>query len=162
MGDAAAYDALVGALNYPVFIVTVADGGTRAGCLIGFGGQVSIAPRRFLACLSEKNRTYRVVAGGAEHLAVHVVPPGGHDLAELFGGETGDEVDKFERCAWRDGPRGQPILDGCPDWFVGRVLDRHVLGDHVGFLLEPVAARHESTGFLALDDALDIDAGHDP
>jgi hypothetical protein len=26
------------------------------------------------------------------------------ELAELFGGETGDEVDKFDRCEWRPGP----------------------------------------------------------
>lgn len=162
MGDAAAFDALVGALNYPVFIVTVAHGGERAGCLIGFAAQVSIDPQRFLACLSDKNRTYRLAAQGAEHLAVHVVAPEAHDLAELFGGETGDDVDKFEQCDWHEGPHGQPILDGCPSWFVGRVLQRTRLGDHVGFLLEPVAAHHEDDGFLALDDALDIDAGHDP
>ena len=35
---------------------------------------------------------------------VHFVPEEAEDLAELFGGETGDEVDKFERCAWRPGP----------------------------------------------------------
>jgi len=157
-----AYEALVGELNYPVFIVTVAHGGTRDGCLIGFAAQVSIDPQRFLACLSDKNRTYRVAADGAEHLAVHVVPPDAHDLAELFGGRTGDDIDKFERCDWHEGPHGQPILDRCPTWFVGRVLERTRLGDHVGFLLEPVAAEHGGEGFLAVNDALDIDAGHDP
>jgi flavin reductase (DIM6/NTAB) family NADH-FMN oxidoreductase RutF len=157
-----AYEALVGDLNYPVFIVTVAHGEARAGCLIGFAAQVSIDPQRFLACLSDKNRTFRIASDGAEHLAVHVVAPDGHDLAELFGGKTGDDVDKFEQCDWHDGPHGQPILDRCPSWFVGRVLERTRLGDHVGFLLEPVAAEHGGDGFLALNDALDIDAGHDP
>ena len=40
-------------------------------------------------------------------------------LAELFGGETGDEVDKFARCAWHEGPEGVPMLDGCANRFVG-------------------------------------------
>src|SRR5437764_7062520 len=111
------YDRLVGALDAPMFIVTLHHAGTRAGCLIGFGSQVSIDPRRFLACLSDKNRTYRVAARGAEHLALHLVPPEAREVAELFGGQTGDDVDKFARCAWHDGPQGLPILDACPDWF---------------------------------------------
>jgi flavin reductase (DIM6/NTAB) family NADH-FMN oxidoreductase RutF len=161
MGSLDAYDRLVGTLDSPVFIVTVRHGTTRAGCLIGFGGQVSIDPRRFLACLSDKNRTYRVAARGADHLAVHLVPPAARELAELFGGETGDEIDKFERCAWHEGAHGLPILDGCPDWFAGRVLERSVLGDHVGFLLEPVTAHFTGAGRLRLDEAMDIDPGHD-
>src|SRR3954453_24056245 len=104
------YDRLVGALDAPMFIVTLHHAGTRAGCLIGFGGQVSVDPRRFLACLSDKNRTYRVAVSGAEHLAVHRVPAARRDLAELFGGDAGDDLDKFERCAWRGGPRGLPLL----------------------------------------------------
>jgi flavin reductase (DIM6/NTAB) family NADH-FMN oxidoreductase RutF len=161
MGPLDAYDRLVGALDGPMFIVTVHHGATRAGCLIGFGGQVSIDPRRFLACLSDKNRTYRVAARGAQHLAVHLVPPAARGLAELFGGQTGDDVDKFDRCAWHDGPHGLPILDDCPDWFAGRVLEHRPLGDHVGFLLEPVHAAFSDAGRLHLEQALDIDPGHE-
>src|SRR4051794_15391426 len=110
MANEGAFEAFSARIDEPVFVVTVAHGRTRAGCLIGFGSQVSIDPARFLACLSDKNRTYRVAAAGAEHLAVHLVPAGRRDLAELFGGETGDDVDKFERCAWHEGPRGVPLL----------------------------------------------------
>ena len=56
------------------------------------------------------------------------MPEEAEDLVELFGGETGDEIDKFERCAWRPGPGGTPLLDGCPNRFVGRVLERHGRG----------------------------------
>ena len=35
----------------------------------------------------------------------------------------------------RAGPRGLPILDGCPSWFAGAILSRHDLGDHEGYLL---------------------------
>jgi flavin reductase (DIM6/NTAB) family NADH-FMN oxidoreductase RutF len=161
MGDLAAYDALVADLDEPVYIVTVAHAGRRAGCLIGFGGQVSIDPRRFLACLSDKNRTYRVAVAGAEHLAVHRVPASQRELARLFGGETGDDLDKFEHCAWREGPHGVLLLEDCPDWFAGRVLERRVLGDHVGFLLEPVAAGFTGEEWLARSDVDSIDAGHE-
>jgi len=30
-----------------------------------------------------------------------------------------------------------PILTECPNWFVGTVLERLPLGDHVGFVLDP-------------------------
>jgi flavin reductase (DIM6/NTAB) family NADH-FMN oxidoreductase RutF len=130
---------LVSRLDYSLFVVTVAGaGGERSGCLIGFSSQVSIHPPRFLACLSVKNRTYRV-AQGADLLIVHPVPAEAADLAELFGGETGDEVDKFERVEWAPGPGGAPVVRRLESWFAGRVLERLPFGDHEGFLLEPVA-----------------------
>jgi flavin reductase (DIM6/NTAB) family NADH-FMN oxidoreductase RutF len=159
MAGTADFESFAGQLDEPVYIVTVAHAGTRAGCLIGFGGQVSIDPPRFLACLSDKNRTFRV-ASGAEHLGVHLIPADRHDLAELFGGRTGDEIDKFARCAWRQGPRGVPLLDDCPTWFVGRVHEQHRLGDHVGFLLDPVAAAAEDEPWLARSAVSGLDAGH--
>jgi len=146
-------------LNYPIFIVTTAVGERREGCVMGFATQTSLDPGRFLACLSRENRTYRL-AREAEALAVHVAAPQHEQLVELFGGETGDEIDKFERCAWRVGPRGMPILDACQSWFVGAILSRHDLGDHVGHLLEPVQARHEPMQLLYFQDVKDIEPGH--
>jgi flavin reductase (DIM6/NTAB) family NADH-FMN oxidoreductase RutF len=84
------------------------------------------------------------------------------DLAELFGGTTGDEVDKFARCSWRDGPEGAPILDGVAGWFVGAVLDRYALGDHTGYLLGVVAAAGpaDDVDELGFQDARTIEPGH--
>lgn len=152
---------LAGSLDYPLFIVTAADGQRREGCVIGFATQCSFDPPRFLACLSRENRTYRL-ALGVDALAVHLVPTAHRQLAELFGGQTGDEIDKFARCAWHEGPRGLPILDDCPSWFAGVVRARRDLGDHVGFLLEPLAARNapdeEIVFFQSVKDA--IQPGH--
>jgi flavin reductase (DIM6/NTAB) family NADH-FMN oxidoreductase RutF len=139
MGATATFNSLVGDLDYPMFIVTTCAEGERAGCLIGFATQTSIDPSRFLVCLSRSNHTYRV-ARRARTLAVHWVPADAADLAELFGGETGDAVDKFDRVAWHPGPGDVPILEDCPNWFVGRIVERVGAGDHDAFLLEPVAA----------------------
>jgi flavin reductase (DIM6/NTAB) family NADH-FMN oxidoreductase RutF len=136
---------LVGDLDYSMFVVTTAAGGEPAGCLVGFASQTSIEPPRFVVCLSRNNRTYRV-ARTAELLAVHFVPREAAWLAELFGGSTGDDVDKFAHCAWHPGPGGVPVVEACDNWFAGRVLDRLDLGDHVGFLLEPVEAHREHRG----------------
>jgi flavin reductase (DIM6/NTAB) family NADH-FMN oxidoreductase RutF len=153
---AEAFDDLVGGLDYPMFIVTTRAGEELAGCLIGFATQCSIDPPRFLVCLSEKNRTCRI-ARSADALAVHFVPSSAGDLAELFGGETGDEVDKFARCEWRESPHGPPILSECDNWFVGADL-----GDHVGFLLDPIEA-HPGTPFdeFTFHRARRIDPGHE-
>lgn len=124
-------------IDYVMYVVTAAADGERAGCLVGFTTQSSIHPARFLVCLSRVNHTYRV-ACRSDVLAVHVVGADQTALAELFGGQTGDEIDKFAHCAWRPGPDGVPLIEAFPDWFAGRVLDRVDLGDHVGFLLEPV------------------------
>ena len=136
------FNALVGHLEYPMFIVTARAGGEALGCLVGFATQTSIDPSRFAVCLSHTNRTYRL-GRDAGWLGVHCVPADAEDLAELFGGETGDEVDKFARTEWHEGPYGVPLLDRCANRFVGRVVWRADAGDHDVFLLEPVAAESD-------------------
>jgi flavin reductase (DIM6/NTAB) family NADH-FMN oxidoreductase RutF len=157
----AEFDAFVDGLDYPMFVVTTTDGAERSGCLVGFTTQASIDPPRFLVCLSEKNHTFRV-ARGATWLAVHRLGGDQHGLAEVFGGETGDDGDKFAQVRWQSGPGGLPLLVDCPAYVVGRVLERHTLGDHTGFLLEPVAidALAEEPDPLTLDDVADVDPGH--
>jgi flavin reductase (DIM6/NTAB) family NADH-FMN oxidoreductase RutF len=151
----------VGGLEYPMFIVTARAGDEPLGCLIGFATQTSIDPPRFAVCLSHNNRTFRR-GRDADHLGVHCVPEHATELAELFGGETGDEVDKFARAAWREGPEGVPLLDDCPNRFVGRILERLDFGDHVGMVLEPfVAEEDERSGQLGFHRAKRIDPGHE-
>ena len=157
----AAFDELVGELDYPMLVVTAAAGGERSGCLVGFATQCSISPPRFFVYLSVKNHTL-AVASGADALGVHFPTTGDEDLAELFGGETGDEVDKFAAIDWHEGPMGVPLVDRCPNRFVGRVLERHDAGDHVGFVLEPIdvsfAGAFEP---LPFQQAKRIDPGHE-
>lgn len=155
------FQRLVAQLDYPMFIATVAAGGERAGCLIGFATQCSIHPPRFLAGISDKNRTFRV-ARDADSMGMHLVPENATELAELFGGETGDEIDKFERCGWREGPGGVPLLDGCPNRFVGRIVERIDFGDHEGMVLEPFFAEaDEESAQLGFHRAKRIEPGHE-
>lgn len=161
--DSRAFQALVLDLDYPVFVVTAVadDDGERSGCLIGFATQTSIEPPRFLACLSRRNHTHGV-ARRATHLGVHMVPAEARDLAELFGGETGDEIDKLARTGWRAGPHGVPLLDDAPSRFVGEVVARFDVGDHEGFLLAPVWAESpaDDADDLGFGAAKDIEPGH--
>jgi flavin reductase (DIM6/NTAB) family NADH-FMN oxidoreductase RutF len=112
--------------------------------------------------LSKRNHTFRVAAT-ATHLAVHVFDRRHLDVVELFGGQTSDEVNKFERCSWHDGPQGMPILDDAAAWFVGDILDRFSLGDHVGHLLEPVGGNPpcELERWVSFGDVHHLKPGHE-
>lgn len=147
-------------LDPDMCVVTAAADGERAGCLAGFASQCSMRPQRFVVWLSRANRTYRV-ARSAHCLAVHLLTREQRGLAELFGGETGDEVDKFARVAWHEGHGGAAVLADAAAWFVGTVLHRTDGGDHVGFVLDPVQWGEGPGGpLLRLSDALPIEAGH--
>lgn len=154
--------AMLADLDDPVAVVTTASGDQRSGCLVGFLTQCSIDPPRLMVFLSDKNRTY-TTALDAEALAVHFIDRDQTDLAELFGGATGDEVDKFSRCDWREGPYGVPVLVDVRNWIVGQITDRVIGGDHIGFLLRPVAVHRERPlEALSFRDIDDIDPGHEP
>ena len=158
----AAFNQLVGLLDYPMFVVTTRAGDELGGCLVGFTSQVSIRPARFLAGLSKRNHTFRV-ATRSEHLALHLLPRSQRALARLFGSETSDHTDKFDRCDWRRGPAGVPILTGAVGWFAGRIINRFDVGDHVGFLLDPIAGEAPATfdELVTFSDVDDLEPGHE-
>jgi len=151
---------VAGAGSMPLHVVTACHGDRRDGCLVGFATQASMKPARMLVCLSTANLTYRI-AVSSTGLAVHLVPADRHDLAALFGGETGDDTDKLSDVAWTAGPGGVPLLDDCPVRLVGRIVSRHPFGDHEGFLLEPLGdadvARQQP---LLAREAMDVRPGH--
>jgi flavin reductase (DIM6/NTAB) family NADH-FMN oxidoreductase RutF len=158
---ASAFERLVATLDYPLYVVTTAVDERPTGCLIGFATQCSIHPPRFLACISKKNHTL-LPARQAAVVAVHVVERNDKRIAELFGGETGDEIDKFARVSWHFA-HGVPILDECRRWFAGSVLEQIDLGDHVGFLLEPIDTEQRAASEqLTFQQARDIEPGHKP
>lgn len=151
-------------LDGPMYVVTAASGAERAGCLVGFASQCSIDPPRFMVWLSVANHTYRV-ARGAEYLTVHLLHRDDRALAELFGEQTGDRVDKFAGVGWRPGEAGSPVLEQLPTWFTGRVEGRIEGGDHMGFLLAPAAVCPPSDGpslpLLRYRELRDLEPGHE-
>ncbi len=145
-----------------MFIVTTVADGRRAGCLVGFATQASIDPPRVLVGISCANRTHEV-ASRATALAIHCPPAHDRTLAELFGGETGDEIDRFARCRWHEGPHGLPILEGCGTWMAGVIVSRMPMGDHTGTLCEIVDAHDAGDGpHLRFGQVRHLDPGHAP
>ncbi len=157
-----AFDECVSGLDYPMVIVSVASGADRAGCLVGFSTECSIDPARYAVCISKRNRTAEVAAR-AGMMVVHFLRPGDKDLARLFGEETDDEVPKFERCSWRPGPDGAPVIGVC-DWFAGRIVQRIDVGDHVLHVLDVIEGGNSASaraGQLGFQAVRDLEAGHD-
>jgi flavin reductase (DIM6/NTAB) family NADH-FMN oxidoreductase RutF len=161
MAERDPFDDLMAGLDPSMVIVTTVAGDQRSGCLVGFHSQCSIDPPRYLVWISTANHTHGV-AEAATIFAVHLVPADRHDLAELFGGRSGDDVDKLARCDWTPGIDGVPLLDACPDRFVGRRVGWLDEGtDHSGIILEPLDAAASGRGpWLRLRDVADVDAGH--
>lgn len=162
-GDAGAtaFETLVADLDYPMFVVTAAADGQRAGCMVGFATQCSIAPARLLLCISKRNFTFDVAAR-ASVLVVHFLGQEDLGVARLFGGETGHQVDKFARCRWQPGPGGAPVLEVGRGWIAGNVLEHVPFGDHVGFVVEPFAGLVGDAGTpqLGFQAVRDLQPGH--
>jgi flavin reductase (DIM6/NTAB) family NADH-FMN oxidoreductase RutF len=158
-GATEAFEAIMGDVDPPSYVVTAADGEDRAGCLVGFATQCSFDPPRFGVWLSKLNRTYRV-ARSSKSLVVHLLRDGDADLARHFGGETGDDVDKFASVAWSPGPEGCPVIERL-DWFAGSIVERLDMGDHVAFVLAPSGGRRQRAGPQLSKAGLgDLEAGH--
>ena len=70
--------------------------------LAGFVTQASIDPVRFIVCISKINHTFGV-AVRSTGLGLHLLGADQRATASLFGEQTGDVIDKFERVQWRRG-----------------------------------------------------------
>lgn len=153
-------DAFMSRLSPDMCVVTAAAGTERSGCLVSFSSQCSMRPVRFVVWISRANHTY-AVARAADCLAVHLLTREQHELAALFGAQTGDRTDKFAHVPWTRGHGGSVVLEEAAAWFVGRVEQRVDGGDHVGFVLAPEDWGSRTDGpLLRLDDARDISPGH--
>lgn len=147
---------MIAATDPAMVVVTCVAGGESAGCLVGFHSQCGIDPVRYVVWISRVNHTFGV-AMVADELVVHLLDADDHDLAAMFGGLTGDEVDKSAMADAIDAMAGPRI--------VGRrvaVLDVEGL-DHVGVVLEPVATHGDAPQQphpLRLSDVGDIEPGH--
>jgi flavin reductase (DIM6/NTAB) family NADH-FMN oxidoreductase RutF len=159
-GDATeVFEAMMKDVDPPSYVVTAADGEDRAGCLVGFTTRCSIKPPRFGVWLSKLNHTCRI-ASSSRTLVVHLLRDGDGDLARHFGGETGDDVDKFAGIDWSPGPEGCPVIEGL-DWFAGSIVERLDTGDHVAFVLAPSSGRCQHSGPQLSKATLgDIEPGH--
>jgi flavin reductase (DIM6/NTAB) family NADH-FMN oxidoreductase RutF len=136
------FDAIMTSRDADLIVVTTAEAGEQAGCLVGFHAQSSMDPQRYCVWLSKANHTYRV-AQRSTHLAIHFLTARDLALAERFGTLTGDRADKFAGLNVSPGPGGVPVLRACPNWLT---VERTTLldegGDHVCVVTQPLTAHY--------------------
>ncbi len=131
-----------------------------SGCLAGFITKCSIEPPRFLVCISKVNHTF-FVAERSGGLVLHLLGEDQVELASLFGEQTGDVVDKFDRCRWHPARNGAPVLDECAAWVEGAIMDSFPVGDHQAFLVRPVGGGSgRQKGVLTFQNSPSLQAGH--
>ena len=160
--DDDSFSSLMASLDPAMVVVTSAMDGERAGCLVGFHAQSSIDPSHYSVWLSKANHTYRVVLRST-HLAVHFLTENDRGLAEHFGTQSGDDVDKFPDVDISLGEGGVPLLMELPNRFLAeRVALLDDGGDHVCVVTRPIRA---DTGGpfrpLRLCDVDDLTPGHE-
>lgn len=157
-----AFDQIMASVDPPLVVVTTVAEDERAGCLVGFHAQSSIGPERYCVWLSKANHTYRV-ALRSSHLAVHFLGADDLPMAERFGTQTGEEVDKFAGLDVSDSEHGVPLVDALPNRIV---LERTALlddgGDHVCLMTRVVDAQSAGSFTpLRVSDAAHLDPGHE-
>lgn len=147
------FDDLMDMLDSPVLVVTTQADGHPSGCVVTFASQTSVQPPSFMVSLPANSHTVQV-ASRSDYLVAHALPRDKQVLAQLFSGQSDDQTSQFAQCAWRAGPMGMPILDDALGWLLGRIASRSEVGDHVAYLLEPIAvwAPESSEDLLYLSD----------
>jgi flavin reductase (DIM6/NTAB) family NADH-FMN oxidoreductase RutF len=156
-----ALEAFFDRIDFPYYVVTVrtADG-EMSGCLAGFVTQCSIDPPNFLVCVAKVNHTFGV-AERSSAMGLHLLGNEQHELARIFGEETGDLVDKFAQCDWRLGATGAPLLVESAVSMEGIILGHFSAGDHEAFLVRAErAVSGEHDGLLTYRDAPHFRPGH--
>jgi flavin reductase (DIM6/NTAB) family NADH-FMN oxidoreductase RutF len=155
------FDAVLGELDPAMVVVTTAVDGERGGCLVGFHAQSSIEPRRYSLWISKANHTYGLVVR-ATHVGLHFLAAGDRQLAEVFGTLSGDDVDKFERCQFEDGPFDVPVLTTCANRVVAeRVSLIDEGGDHICLVTAPLEVTSDGPFEpLRLSAVDDLEPGH--
>ena len=157
-----AFDMLMAVADPPLIVLTTAAENKRAGCLVGFHGQSSMAPRHYCVWLSKANHTYR--AGlRASHFALHFLAENDLGLAQRFGTLCGQDIDKFAGLDLDIDRNGVPLLTACPNrLLLERVAVLDDGGDHVCLTTEVTSSQ---TGglFVALrmSSASHLEPGHE-
>lgn len=157
MSQHAAFDRLTRRIDPAVVVVTVRDGESRSGCVVGFHSQSSIEPLRYCFWISRDNHTYQAVLE-ADFLTAHLLGPEDRDVAEVFGAYTGDEADKWALLEERHLTLPASAVGGR---IVARFDDE--AADHVGIVIEPdrAAAPGRIGGALRVSDLEGMPAGHE-
>lgn len=152
---------VVTSVDAPLVVVTTVAESERSGCVVGFHTQSGINPSRYCLWLSKANHTFQV-ALRSRWLGIHFLTEDQRDLAVHFGGQSGEDADKFSGLDLEEGPDGLPLLTACPDRLV---VERLALvddgGDHVCVSTEVREVHGGEFRPFRMHQAMGIDPGRE-
>lgn len=126
-----------------VTIVTTRVGEQLAGMTASAFSSVSLDPPLVLVCIEKKAHTLPLLAESGV-FAVNVLAHDQHELSDRFA-TTGNEAQRFDGIACRNGPTGAPWLPGTLAVLDCRVTAAHDAGDHVIYVGSVEAAEFAET-----------------
>ena len=124
------FDIVAAGLRSSPAFVTASVNGDHAGCVVRFHTQCGIDPIRYAVWLPTRGSTY-ALSRHATHIAVHVLDDSGEPVEGLLTTAGDVPAAVFDRCDWRPGPGGVPLLASCASYLVLEVVSSRV--DHGGY-----------------------------
>lgn len=118
-----------------VTVVTTDGTGGKHGATVSSFCSVSADPPTVLVCLNQSSNTCAAVEENGV-FCVNVLPEDEHKLANVFAGQTGDDViDKFTDAKWSTSGNGSPVLPGVTA-FLCTVTGKVEASSHIIFIGE--------------------------
>lgn len=126
-------------LRSGIYVVTSAHRRVTAGCTCVWVSRASFMPPLMAVSLATSRQTFDVVKTSSR-LCINILGESQHELARMFGFNTGYEVDKFAGVPLRKGKSGAPIIESCAAYLDCKVQSIIEAGDHSIVLAEVIDA----------------------
>lgn len=141
------FDAVNRLYNRPLWVITAAHAGQRAGLAATWVSPVSLDANQplFLISLAVSHRTTELVEQ-SRGAVLHLLTTNQGEMAWRFGSASSRSADKFAGLSTTTGVSGAPVLNDALAWFDCRVLDQHSTGDRSFYWLSVACASPPTTG----------------
>lgn len=133
------------ATGITVVTATLPDG-KRFGFTVNAFSSLSLNPPLVLVCVGNGGEAGAAM-DAATHFAVNFLSDQQENLSRQFSARV---PDRYEGVAFKAGPTGAPLLDGCIGYLECRKTAAHVEGDHTIIIGEVLAAEAQDTGLPLL------------
>jgi flavin reductase (DIM6/NTAB) family NADH-FMN oxidoreductase RutF len=132
--DPAAFRQALGHFLTGVAIVTtLGPDGEPVGMTVNAFTSVSLDPPLVLVCVARGAASLHAMEM-AERYAVHILHHGQHEMSTGFARSATGGARKFAEVPWHPSDEGLPLLDDCLARIECTIVQRLLMGDHVGYL----------------------------
>ena len=131
--DAASYRQIAGHFTTGVTVVTTAVDGWLHGITANAFASVSLDPLQLLVCIDKEAYAHEQLEK-AGRFAVNILAEAQQEISNQFASKSPPEQGSLRGAAYRLGPNGMPILEGCLAYLECELTDRCAGGDHTIFV----------------------------